>query len=179
MFEIEIPTSIGAFRIDAELGETLLFLGPNGSGKSRLGVMIEGARAEVHRIGAHRSLSMNTKVQPPNLEVALNRLAWGRDEGSGNRAGHRWHSKPAIAMLSDFDHVVAALYADENEVSVQHRRAHLKSSAAVPPPTKLDRLKAIWDRLLPHRELIVQAGNIKVASNGSIANEYDLSLIHI
>ncbi|MBB4420939.1 cation transport regulator ChaC [Rhizobium leguminosarum] len=173
MFNISVPTSSGEFKIDAKVGETLLFLGPNGSGKSRLGVMIEAKRLEVHRIGAHRSLSMNTKVQPPNLEAALNRLIWGHEDGRGNRAGYRWHSKPAIAMLSDFDHVVAGLYADENEVSVQHRRAHLMDSTVLPPATKLDRLKSIWDDLLPHRELVIQAGNIKIKSDGSTNADYD------
>jgi len=85
----------------------------------------------------------------------------------------RWSSKPAIAMLSDFDHVVAGLYAEENEVSVQHRRAHIEDSTVLPPLTRLDRLKAIWDGLLPHRNLVIQAGNIKVKSDGSAKADYD------
>lgn len=173
MFNITVPTSSGNFIIDAKSGERLLFLGPNGSGKSRLGVMIEQKCADVHRIGAHRSMSMNTKIQPPNFDTALNRLTWGHEEGQQYRDGHRWSSKPAIAMLSDFDHVVAGLYADENEVSVQHRRAHIEDSTALPPLTRLDRLKAIWDDLLPHRKLVIQAGNIKVKSDGSTKVDYD------
>ncbi|MDX8522673.1 DUF4435 domain-containing protein [Mesorhizobium dulcispinae] len=173
MFEIKIPTSAGEYKITAKLGETLVFLGPNGSGKSRLGVMVESTQLAVHRVGAHRALVLNTKVQPPNFEAALNRLSHGHEDHLGNRMVFRWQNKPAIALLSDFDHVVAALYAEENEISVQHRRAHLKDLTIAPPQTKLDRLKAIWDSLLPHRELVVLSGNIKVKSFGSSSNDYD------
>ncbi|MFC3326813.1 DUF4435 domain-containing protein [Mesorhizobium cantuariense] len=173
MFHITVPTSGDEYKIVTKPGETLVFLGPNGSGKSRLGVMIESARENAHRIGAHRALSLNTKIQPPNYEVAIKRLNWGHEEGVAYRPGQRWHSNPAVALLSDFDHVIAALYADENEVSVQHRRAHLKDLGVSPPPTKLDRLKAIWDNLLPHRELTILAGNIKVRSAGSTSSDYD------
>ncbi|RWD96998.1 AAA family ATPase [Mesorhizobium sp.] len=173
MFEIKIPTSAGEYQVSAKPGETLVFLGPNGSGKSRLGVMIEGGHLAVHRIGGHRALQLNTKIQPPNLETALNRLSYGHEQHPGNRVTFRWQNKPAIALLSDFDHLVAALYAEENEISVQHRRAHMKDLTIAPPQTKLDRLKAIWDSLLPHRELIILAGDIKVKSFGSRNNDYD------
>lgn len=173
MFEINVPTSAGGYKITAKPRETLVFLGPNGSGKSRLGVLVEGKRKDVHRIGAHRALILNTNVQPPNLETALNRLTYGHDQESGNKTAFRWQHKPAIALLSDFDHVVGALYAEENEVSVQHRRAHIRDPEISPPETKLDRLKAIWESLLPHRELVILAGNIKVKSFGSSNSDYN------
>ncbi|RWB22117.1 MAG: ATP-binding cassette domain-containing protein [Mesorhizobium sp.] len=103
MFEIKIPTSAGEYQVSAKPGETLVFLGPNGSGKSRLGVMIEGGHLAVHRIGGHRALQLNTKIQPPNLETALNRLSYGHEQHPGNRVTFRWQNKPAIALLSDFD----------------------------------------------------------------------------
>lgn len=173
----QIPTSTGQFGISVEDGNSVVLLGPNGSGKTRLGVFIEinvGRAAEVHRIGAHRSLNLNTNIQPPNLEIATNRLLYGYDQGSRqHRNGSRWQGKPATILLSDFEHVVAALYAEENDISVKHRQTHLANRSAEPPRTKLDALKGIWDTLLPHRELIVLAGDIKVRADGSEFDAYD------
>ncbi|MGX1693742.1 DUF4435 domain-containing protein [Brevundimonas naejangsanensis] len=164
MADFSVPTKAGPLGLSVSAGHTLVFLGANGAGKTRLGVNIEDQiREGVHRVGAHRSLTLNTKVPPPSYDVALRRLFFGYDEGNADyRHGHRWGSKPAVSLLSDFDHVVAALYADENRTAVQHRQAHLLDAAAVPPKTKLDVLKTIWTDLLPHRELIVLDADIRV-----------------
>lgn len=179
MAQFEVPTSTGPVSLAVEPGGSLVLLGANGAGKTRLGVKIEndvGATAEVHRIGAHRSLVFNTKVQPPSFEVAERRLRYGYDQGEHNhRAGHRWQSQPATALLSDFDHLVAALYADENRTSVLHRQEHLANPNAKPPSTKLDRLKVIWHDLLPHRRLVVLDGDIRVKPAGAQGEQYDAS----
>jgi AAA domain, putative AbiEii toxin, Type IV TA system len=71
--------------------------------------------------------------------------------------------------------VLAALYADENRTSVLHRQAHLSDPNAKPPPTKLDKLKNIWQSLLPHRQLLVLDGNIQVKPAGAAEDQYDAS----
>jgi hypothetical protein len=177
--QVDVPTSSGSVSLVVEPGGSLVLLGANGAGKTRLGVKIEndvGARGEVHRIGAHRSLVFNTKVQPPSYEVAERRLFYGYDKGEhGHRRGHRWHNEPAVALLSDFEHLVAALYADENRTSVLHRQVHLTNPNAKPPSTKLDRLKEIWHPLLPHRRLIVLDADIRVIPSGAQSEQYDAS----
>lgn len=179
MPEFDVPTSTGSVKLVVEPGHSFIFLGATGAGKTRLGVKIEndiGAKADVHRIGAHRSLVFNTKVQPPSYDVAERLLFYGYAKGEpGNRAGHRWQSQPATALLSDFDHVVAALYADENRTSVLHRQAHLTNKDARPPTTKLDRLKEIWHALLPDRRLIVLDADIRVEPAGGHGDQYDPS----
>jgi energy-coupling factor transporter ATP-binding protein EcfA2 len=177
MPHFDVPTPTNPVRISVDAGASLVLLGANGAGKTRLGVMIEqalGANSEVHRIGAHRSLVMNTRVQPPSYEIAERRLFYGSDQGAhGHRVGHRWQSHPATALLSDFDHVLSALYADENRTSVLHRQAHLLNQNAKPPQTKLDRLKTIWHSLLPNRQLLVLDGNIQVKPIGNVEAQYD------
>jgi hypothetical protein len=177
MPDFNVPTSNGALSITAAAGKSVVLLGANGSGKTRLGVKIEmdlGAQHQVHRIGAHRSLVLNTNIQPPSYQLAERRLLYGYDKGEhGHREGHRWQSKPATHLISDFDHVVAALYADENQISVLHRQAHLKDSAAKPPATKLDSLKEIWHALLPHRQLVTKDGTIEVKPPEVQGRNYD------
>ena len=80
-----VPTSTGPLTVGIPPGASTVFLGANGAGKTRLGVKIEndlGAKSEVHRIGAHRSLVLNTKVQPPSYEIAERRLLYGYDQCS-------------------------------------------------------------------------------------------------
>jgi hypothetical protein len=179
MTEFNVPTSSGPVTLTVEAGGSLILLGANGAGKTRLGVKIEndvGSKAEVHRIGAHRALVFNTKVQPPSYDVAERRLLYGHDKGEHqHRIGSRWHSQPATALLSDFEHLVAALYADENRTSVLHRQAHLANPDAKPPSTRLDRLKEIWHALLPHRRLIVLDADIRVMPAGALGEQYDAS----
>ncbi len=179
MPHFDVPTLTNPVRISVDAGGSLVLLGANGAGKTRLGVLIEqtlGANSEVHRIGAHRSLVMNTKVQPPSYEIAERRLLYGYEEGvHAHRVGNRWQSHPATALLSDFDHVLAALYADENRTSVLHRQAHLADAKVKPPLTRLDRLKKIWHSLLPQRELLVLDGTIQVKPAAAAGGQYDAS----
>ncbi|EHS53675.1 ABC transporter ATP-binding protein-related protein, partial [Rhizobium sp. PDO1-076] len=174
---ITIPSVQGDLPLTLEAGKSVVFIGANGAGKTRLGVMIESrfqGQAEVHRIAAHRSLQMNTAVQPPSLDRALKQLRYGTAEGGDSRKhGFRWKSKPAIAMLSDFDHLIAALYAEENDVSVKFRQDARANPATPVATTKLDILREIWQELLPHRNLIVEASNVKTAPAGQIYASYN------
>jgi energy-coupling factor transporter ATP-binding protein EcfA2 len=177
MVDFVVPTQNGQLGIEVSPGNTVVLLGANGAGKTRLGVKIEtdlSRTTGVHRVGAHRSLTMNTKVPPPSYDVALRRLYYGYDQGNEDyRVGARWQSKPAISLLSDFDHVMAALYAEENRISVDHRQAHLQDEEAKPPATKLDTLKRIWHDLIPHRDLIVHDSDLRVRPRSVSEIEYD------
>jgi energy-coupling factor transporter ATP-binding protein EcfA2 len=174
---ISIPSVHGDIALTLEAGKSTVFIGANGAGKTRLGVMIEDrfqGQAEVHRIAAHRSLQMNTAVQPPSLDRALNQLRYGYAEGgNGYKHGHRWGSNPAIAMLSDFDHLIAALYAEENNISVKFRQDVRANPATQVATTKLDILREIWQEILPHRTLIVQASDVKTAPAGQLDAAYN------
>jgi ABC-type branched-subunit amino acid transport system ATPase component len=174
-----IPASPNPVTLTLEAGSTKVFIGANGAGKTRLGVFIENQlskKGEAHRIAAHRSLVMNPNVMPPNFDVAMSQLRFGHD---GNnkvyKQGGRWGNKPAIALLTDFDHVMKALYAEENSVSVKFRQAHSQNPQTSPVITKLDTLRTIWQDLLPHRELIVEASNVKTAPTGQAAQAYSAS----
>ncbi|WP_404713258.1 DUF4435 domain-containing protein [Sphingomonas sp. MMS24-J13] len=89
---------------------------------------------------------------------------YGDDHGDFNhKYGRRYQNKPETALLSDFDHVLAALYAENNDVSIKYRHDAISkpNECVTPAPAKVDRLKEIWEKLLPHRELIVLGGNLK------------------
>lgn len=176
-----VPSLSGAVNIEINGGSSVVFIGANGAGKTRLGVFIDktlpASQIEVHRIAAHRSLQLNPDVVPPSLEVATKRLLYGDGQGDFNhKHGYRWQSKPETALLNDFDHLLSALYAENNDVSVAYRQSQISTpSAGQPPKAKIDKLKEIWETILPHRKLVVLAGNIKTKPPGAQSREYAAS----
>jgi energy-coupling factor transporter ATP-binding protein EcfA2 len=178
---ILVPTPNGNLELTIKKGESLIIVGANGSGKTRLGVFIDrhlsNSNIEVHRVGAHRSLKLNPAVVPPSYETATNRLRFGYDKGDVQyKHGHRWNSEPEVTLLNDFDHLVSALYAENNDVSISYRNEQRVAPTASPPPSaKIDQLKTLWQSLLPHRELIIQSGNLKTSTIGTSPQEYNSS----
>ncbi len=180
---INIPTSRGAITLELKSGASTVFIGANGAGKTRLGVFIDRALSaahniEVHRIAAHRSLVLNPNIIAPNLEVAEKRLFFGRDNAEApQKEVLRWGQKPETALLSDFDHVLAALYAENNDVSVAYRPSKITypKQDTKPPDAKIDKLKYIWESLLPHRKLDVLASNVKTKTVDENSTEYSAS----
>lgn len=177
---VSVTTPSGSIAISIKSGSSVVFIGANGAGKTRLGVHLErhfaNGTVETHRIAAHRSLMLNPNVVPPNLEIAQNRLRFGRDDDRRqNKEINRWGQKPETILLNDFDHVLSALYAENNDVSVAFRTQAVANpgSPPNPPEAKIDRLKAIWEKVLPHRELVVLGGNIKTRTADGV--EYSAS----
>ena len=180
---VSVVTPSGSIAISIRSGSSVVFIGANGAGKTRLGVYLErhfaDGAVETHRIAAHRSLMLNPNVVPPNLEVAENRLRFGRDDNRRRgKEASRWGQKPETILLNDFDHVLAALYAENTDVSVAFRAQAVANpgSPPDPPEAKIDKLKAIWERVLPHRELVVLGGNIKTRTvDGTEYSASDMS----
>ena len=176
-----VPTYAEPQTLAFTSGSSIVFIGANGAGKTRLGVFIDKSltskNIEVHRIAAQRSLVLNPNVVPPSREVAEHKLRFGSDLKYRNKDVSRWGQNPEIAPLNDFDLVLAALYADNNDVSVTFRQMLIADPGhpAVPPPAKMDRLKIIWDNILPHRRLLILGGNIKIHTAEDTISEYPAS----
>jgi len=166
-FSFEISGSGHSTPILMELGSSTVFVGANGSGKTRLAVYIEETVGEhAHRISAHRALNLNPAVPKIRGAEALRKLRFGYEGEQatiGHRSGHRWkNSKPATAMLNDFDSLLQALFADQSvttlETHTQYRAGTLETARA----TKFEILCGIWQRLLPHRQLVITGDDIQV-----------------
>jgi ABC-type branched-subunit amino acid transport system ATPase component len=172
-FSFEIPGPTAPLPLTVSVGSSLIFVGANGGGKTRLAVLIEeklGAAA--HRISAHRALNLNPGVPKISERSALAGLRTGNVSEKaqlGHRTSHRWQHKEAVVLLSDFDYLIQALFAEQANTSLgthrQMRAGHLTEAK----PTKLERLVEIWQRLLPHRQLHVTGDDIEVSSAGSTA----------
>ncbi|MEG9472275.1 MAG: AAA family ATPase [Sphingomonas sanguinis] len=176
----DVPTFHGTIPVEVSAGASIVFVGANGAGKTRLGVLLDtglsNAGVEVHRIAAHRSLTLNPEIVPSSLEIATKRLRYGWDQGThAHKHGHRYGGKPETALLSDYDLVLSALYAENNDVSVAYRQARQVSyeDSSPPPSAKIDTAKKIWESVLPHRQLIILGNALKTATPGG--QEYSAS----
>ncbi|MEP5953177.1 MAG: AAA family ATPase, partial [Lentilitoribacter sp.] len=175
-----VPTFTDPISLDIGAGESIVLIGANGAGKTRLGVFLDNnltrSGTQVHRVAAHRSLSLNPKVTPPSFEIATKRLRLGNDNArEGQKNTFRFGSKPETVLLNDFDHLLGALYAENNDVSIRFRQSFIDGKANTDAPTlaKIDTLQAIWERVLPHRKLVVLGNNLKAKAAG--ADEYSAS----
>lgn len=171
--QVPVPNDASPFEISIAEGASVVLVGANGSGKTRLAVQIERGNGEqVHRISAHRDLTLNPAVPKINETMAIQGLrygATGENISLAHRSGNRWRNgKEATALLNDFDFLLQALFADQSRVALtthQEARAHTLRD---PKETKLEKLKAIWEHLLPTRELVLSGDDIQVRSpNGS------------
>lgn len=142
-----------------ETTRSLLFVGANGSGKTRLGTWIEFQSPQsnlVHRISAQKSLSMPDSTTPVAIDLAETNLLFGHAQHSNNKMAFKWGSKPATALLNDYEKLMVYLFSDETEQNAKFKAAYKASSTRIDPPvTRIDRVKEIWERILPHRELVI------------------------
>lgn len=178
-YKLSLPTKDKG-NVELETSNSLLFVGANGSGKTRLGTWIEfhsPAAARVHRISAQKSLTMPDTSTPTALDLAETDLLFGNPtHGRQNKQAYRWSSKPAVSLLSDFEKLMVYLFSDHTEESAKYLAASKSTNERVTPPTtKLDRVKAVWERILPHRKLIVGGLRIQTSVTDDVTRKYSAS----
>lgn len=164
---------------------SMVIVGANGAGKSRMGVWIEkNAGAKAHRITAQRALSIPPFIQPRAYEQAASTLfygnyepSWNEEQHAANKFGNRWGNEPFNRMLTDFENVLALLFADEAKRNRDYSRAALKVMPTdKPPKCKLDTLSEIWSAVMPQRTLTIFDDKIEAnASHGSRYAARDMS----
>ena len=172
---VEVPgsTQDGPCLIRLDAGTTTTFCGANGSGKTRLAVYIEAKLGlDAHRISAHRALSLNPQVEKISEQKALSGLRTGsahEDQTLGRRNGSRWGNREAVQLLNDFDYLIQTLFAEQTRTTLQSHRQLQKGDYNSAEPTKFEKLSEIWERLLPHRTLVIDGDDINVRRPGTQA----------
>ncbi len=179
MREITLPPNQ---KVEIEQG--LVLVGANGSGKTRLGAWIDNNSPEknlVLRISAQKTLSIPDDIRPMDLDKSLSDLLCGHQNATSEqfgdyKMGHKWGNKPAITLQNDYTKLLTYLFSEENEVSRKYREDSSKSESKIPNiETKLDKVKKIWEEILPHRKLIFEGGTIKTKTDGTDAQSYHAS----
>lgn len=173
---------IGGSIAAIETNNSLLFIGANGSGKTRLGTWIEiqsEQRKHVHRISAQKSLSMPESITPTAYDQAERSLLYGNPTWSFDHKSNKWGGKPATTLLSDYEKLMVFLFSDQIEVNAQFMSHYKERNVRLEPPvTKLDLVKELWERILPHRELVI--GGLRIQTrvrdeSGATYNSSEMS----
>ncbi len=160
--------------------QVVLFVGANGSGKTRLGVWIDVTspqKEKVYRISAQRSLSLPDSTTPKSAQEAEENLLFGSHPHAGSRDKmYRWNGKPATNFQSDYKALMVYLFSDETEDNAKYKNESKESEVRIVPSiTKIDRVKELWERILPHRELIIGGLRIQTRVKGQENKVYKSS----
>lgn len=174
-----IPTEQGGITVTLEPGASAIFVGANGAGKTRLAVEIEKSLgANAHRIGAHRALTLNPDVPKIGEAAALRGLRFG-SEGQNyqvaQREQSRWGNKAAVKLLNDFDYLLQALFAEQGNRALMTHTAARSGFVGEVLPTKFERLKEMWERLLPTKEMRLTGDRVDVVADGVPYSAADMS----
>ena len=172
---------------------SVVVVGANGAGKSRLGAWMEFDGPQwpsIRRVGAQRSIRMPDEVMPRTVEYAEVALKYGLSAGSAspdfiksilqnpqhdahNRKQYRWGGDPNVGVLSDFDPLLGVLFSEHTDAAIRYlesaRRSPGQPNTAGMPETRLDRLKYLWERALPHRTLELRGSTVEARPANSTA----------
>ena len=177
--KINLPTKKGTPNTNPELEfDQLVIIGANGSGKTRFGANIEeNNHLKTHRISAQKSLTMPSLVRPTAIDVARNEFFIGSNHPQQNvnealdyKKNNRWGRNINTPLLNDFEKLLVLLHTEEYESLSDSKEKNILS-----PKTKIDIVREIWEKVLPHRQLRIKAGVIETLPIGQEANKYNAS----
>lgn len=165
--------------VSIETLQSVLFIGANGYGKTRIGSWIEinsPQKNKVHRISAQKSLNLPDSITPQSIEQAEKDLLFGNPGWNVNNKSNKWGNKPSTTLQNDYQKLMVYLFSDETEENAKFKRACKDSeNRIVPPITKIDLVKELWEKILPHRELIIGGLRIQTCIKGQQDKIYNSS----
>ena len=166
-FKVHFPASGGQNIVEAD--RSIVVIGANGSGKTRLGMWLDNLseeKLEVHRIPAHKVVEIPNVSFIQDVQQAQNDLLTGHHGRTAGEIGistsGRWPGNNPICQLSDCQKVMNYLFSEDAEVSSRYRRQMKELGVyAESPNTKLDYVRELWQKILPHRKLQESGLSIK------------------
>lgn len=182
-------SSRGSDAIPVELdgAASSVIVGANGSGKTRLGSWLEFVgpqHRQVYRVGAQKSLMFPERVSPLDVSEAQLGLTYGmyidlgslsdanvknfraqlaQPQGYQNIKRSKWGQQPETGQMNDYKALVTYLLSEQAAAGVAYLQESAGSASRITPPTtKIGELKRIWERILPHRQLIAGSSSVSV-----------------
>ena len=183
--EIVLPTRINSQQSISIESNSIVIIGANGSGKTRFGRDIEKRYdAQTHRISAQKSLTMPKEVSPTSKLRAESEFLYGYFDEKNPKANvihkshQRWGQNPNTFLLNDYQKLMVLLHTEEYEESIKFKENYKPGQSNEKPFTKLDKIKKIWEFVLPHRKLVIKAGSIEtypIENKGNVYNSAEMS----
>jgi ABC-type lipoprotein export system ATPase subunit len=168
---------------DLPVNSSVVITGANGSGKTRLGAWLEMESKQkdiVRRISAQKSLSMPDFSHTSAIEEAECDLKYGYPDvkqvtsnPSHWKKSQRWGQKPFTFLLNDYEKLMVYLFTELFQKTLDHSEGRVSENNSI-----LHKIKSIWETVLPHRELVIEAGRVKTKmadDSGGLYNASDMS----
>lgn len=162
------------------VSSSVVITGANGSGKTRLGAWLELESSQkniVRRISAQKSLSMPDFSHTSAIEEAECDLKYGYADVKQVmtmpdrwKKNQRWGKKPFTYLLNDYDKLMVYLFTELFQKTLDHSEGRTAENNSI-----LHKIKTIWEAVLPHRTLIIEAGRIKTKISDNSAAPYNAS----
>lgn len=163
------PQTSGGAPVHVPHPSRAVVIGANGSGKTRFGIWIEDnnqSQTPVHRISAQKALTLPDYAQLKNLEQAEKELYLGRSDqhaSLGRKVLDRWGGNPATHVLSDYDKLLALLFAKDADRDRRHTQQTRQAQSYLPvPDSPIDQIAHLWSYLMPHRTIAFHDGKVVV-----------------
>ncbi|MEZ8042249.1 DUF4435 domain-containing protein [Vibrio sp. 1F263] len=166
--------------INFPVDSSVVITGANGSGKTRLGAWLELESSQkdiVRRISAQKSLSMPDFSHTSAIEEAECDLKYGYPDVSAVssnpshwKKSQRWGEKPFTFLLNDYEKLMVYLFTELFQKTLDHSEGRASQNNSI-----LHKIKSIWELVLPHRELIIEAGRVKTKISGGDHGSYNAS----
>jgi hypothetical protein len=171
---ITLPAADGSNNTFVESsGHNLVIIGANGAGKSRMGFWLESNQPEnvfVHRISAQRALGIPDAAEFKTVELAEKGLFFGHassESDKGYKPGHRYGGKGVIHQISDFEHLLATLFAKTNLRNEEHTKATQAAGNFVPvPDSVIDTIIKIWPDIMSQNTINFTDGKVMSTKAG-------------
>ncbi|MFT7056688.1 MAG: energy-coupling factor transporter ATP-binding protein EcfA2 [Roseivirga sp.] len=167
-------------KIDFPVSSSVVITGANGSGKTRLGVWMEFEGSQnkiVRRISAQKSLTMPDFSHTSSMDEAEADLEFGVNNVEQTKANpthfktyNRWGNKPSTFLLNDYEKLMVYLFTEFFQKTIDHSEGKTTENEAI-----IYKIKRIWELVLPHRELIIEAGKVKTNIKGDSETSYNAS----
>ncbi|MDR1382831.1 MAG: ATP-binding protein, partial [Planctomycetaceae bacterium] len=159
-YKYKLPNASGQPQEKIAHSNSLIIIGANGSGKSKLGAWMEQQSMDnTHRVGSQRSLSFGEFIPLKSYEQAENLLLYGQEKKEQTK-GNRWNwgNNYTTQLLQDYENVLAALIAMENNENAAFRkdckeRDKTGQQYKKAPDTIVDTLKRIWKNVFSRRDI--------------------------
>lgn len=183
---IDLQLPGGSAPVELRAGLSTIIVGANGSGKTRLAAECERqADATAHRISAQRMLALDPSINKIGEEAARRQLRYGYandPQAFGGvqqaRQANRWGQDQPRFILDDAGALLQVLFAEQANIGVAVNDAAEAGVLVVGRETLLRKLKAIFHRVLPTRQLVTTADNITVTARsveGEVSEPYSIT----
>ena len=140
---------------DVSSTQSYVLVGANGSGKSHLGAWIEKNNDKVLRISAQRALSIPDTINIINEEAAWKKIFYGNPTQTDK--GYKWKwGKETSTLVNDYESVLSSVFSRETDELRVFKDLCDKGDKPNRYETIVEKIKMIWNQVLPQRELVLE-----------------------